>query len=111
MLTELIEFIQTHGQKAYPNWTDAQLRNHLVAAFAYSQIQFALTDDHTSIVGVCTWIFNHKQKSVYIVGLVGNKDFVILMRNRWRAEYPYYTVTFERRNGFRKYSGKSQAKV
>ena len=110
MLTELIKFIKAHGQKAYPGWTDDQLRNHLVAAFAYNQIQLAFTDDNTKIVGVCTWIFQHKQKVVHIVGLVGNKNFVTLMRNRWRAEYPYYTVTFKRRNAVRSYSGTSQLK-
>lgn len=89
---------------------DKQLAGHFIDSMLGNCMQIVfgtrVSDGAFLISGLCTWIFDHQKKHIKLIGLIGDKNLVQLMRDRWKLEYPYYSVSFMRRNSIRIYAGK-----
>ena len=84
---------------AYPDWSENELRNHIIVSVARHCMAVRLVDDE--LHGLCTWEVDEQAKHIHLVGFIGNKDFIIHMRDRWRAEKPDFSVFITRRGKFR----------
>ena len=101
-IASLIALVRTKGAKAYVDYSDAELIEHFITQTLNTELQVRFSGYILDCV--CTWLFNHKEKKIFVVGLIGDKNFIRFMRKRWKAEYPDYSVYFLRRGKIRKHS-------
>lgn len=93
-------YIKDHDKRAYNYFTPEQLKSHIVQSILSNQISVAFGSSAQGpiIGGVATWNFRHREREIYLVGLVGSAAFARTLVRRWKRTYPFYKLAFARRD-------------
>lgn len=99
-LAAILCYIKDHDERAYNYFTPEQLKSHILQSFLHNQISVAFGSCAKGpiIGGVATWEFRHREREIYVVGLVGSAAFARSLIRRWKRVYPFYSVAFARRD-------------
>ena len=97
LVDKALTFIEKNDKRAYNQMNRAQLKAHLVHSAFADQLRMRLTVPPCAISGVATWEFRHKEREIYIVGVVGDHNFLSILLEMWRTKYPFYSITYFRK--------------
>ncbi len=89
-------FIRKNDKKAYAHVDDNKLENHIRFSIYTNQIYLIFDADTDEIVAVATWNVLPKEQSVFLVGIIGDKQFLRYMISLWHQTFPFYDLRYFR---------------
>lgn len=92
-----MRFIRKTDKNAYTHVDDTKLENHIRYAIETGQIYLVFTSDTDAIIHLATWNVLPKEQVVFLVGIIGDKQFLRHMLSMWQQMFPFYDLRYFRK--------------
>lgn len=89
--------MRANDKLAYTHMTDIQLREHLRFSIYTAQVLIRIDDETNDITALATWTIRPDHQVVFLVGILGDKDFLKYMIHEWQNQYPFYDLMYFRK--------------
>lgn len=94
---EVVRFIRKHDKNAYTHVNDERLENHIRYSITSFQIYLVFGSETNELVHVATWNLLPEKQAVFLVGIIGDKEFLRHMIKQWQQHYPFYDLMYFRK--------------
>ena len=96
-IEQLFSYVRAKDKLAYTHMTDNQLREHLRFSIYTAQVLVRIDDETNELTGLATWTIRPDHQVVFLVGILGDKDFLHYMIREWQNQYPFYDLMYFRK--------------
>ncbi len=96
-ISECVRFIRKTDKSAYTHVDDIKLENHIRYAIETGQIYCVFSGDTDDLIHLATWNVLPKEQVVFLVGIIGDKQFLRHMLSMWHGMFPFYDLRYFRK--------------